>query len=214
MPLRNIGEYTFDPSKLRILRPTNEKGKNVRLNPEEMMDKYPVRALMAAPMFNHTGSGKCGPGGLTPCTRQYDSITGVDFPSYRPKSGITLNVCRDSIMGKQYVIVLPQAEKASDANLAIQLYPSLVFDGEIKGKREKVSSVAGLGFNEETKKLVSLVASGGTLKDLADLFLEKGCNYAGYTDAGSSAALYIRGEGYRGVHAKNPKLPCWLVEIN
>lgn len=210
--MKNIGEYTFNPSKLRILHPVGTNGKRTRLNPEQMLERYPsYKAFMAAPMFNHTGSSTCG-GGLTPCTRQWDLRSLIDFPSKRPRSGITFSIVRTTFGPTDKYEVLPRAldKITEDAYMGIQLYPTLVWQRTNKGKTEKPSSVAGLGLLSNGQFL-SVVASSASLKDLGAYFLSKGCSYAGYTDAGSSAALYVVGEGYRGIHAKNPKLPAWLA---
>ena len=214
MPLKNIGEYTFAPGTLRLLRPKNTDGKNVRMTVNEVLAQTPLgmKALMAAPMFGHTGTGPCKPGGLTPCTRQFDSVTKVDLPSCRKKSGLTFSVTSfNSPPPGSFISVEPLDRVLPGASLGLQCYPTLVWDGINKGRKEKPSSVAGLGVVHGTGTFLCIVGSGGTLRDLGALFLERGCDYAGYTDAGSSAALYVVGEGWRGVHAKNPKLPCWLA---
>lgn len=54
-PLKRVGEVQFSPENLRILRPKNSSGKNVRMTVEEVCQAYPkVKVLMAAPMFGHT----------------------------------------------------------------------------------------------------------------------------------------------------------------
>ena len=216
-PLKRIGEYTFTPGSLRILRPKNHLGKNVRLTVDEMLNEYNgIHALMAAPMFGATASGPCKPGGLTPCTRQFDFYTNVDLPSCRKKSGLTFSVI-PRVMGGEEDIGVERLDKLRpSATLGLQCYPTLVWDSVNKGKSEKPSSVAGLGVlpapnSPNNATFLYIVAAGGTLRDLSALFIERGCTYAGYCDAGSSAALYVVGEGWRGVHAKNPKLPAWLA---
>lgn len=199
MALRNIGEYVFDANQLHLVRYSSAVG------PEKVLADYPkVQAVMAAPMFGHTGSGSCG-GGFKPCTRQLDKSHNIDLPgaSRLNASGITLSVVGGRASAAQGAAVAP------GATVALQLYPTLAWNGHPSGGGSE-SSVAGLGLLANGR-LMYLVASGGSLRELGTLFVQKGARVAGYTDAGSSAALYVRGEGYRGVHARNPALPAWIV---
>lgn len=203
--LNRVGELSFGAGKLRILR------FNRRVTVQEVLALHPsVTALMAAPMYGKTGVGKCGAGGLTPCTRQLDVNSGVDLPSCRKQSGITFSL----VPGTKDVQVFLRDYVQTGATFGLQCYPTLVTGGVNKARREKVSSVAGIGVLPGPEpRFLYIVGAGGTLRDLGDLFIEKGCSYAGYCDAGSSAALYVVGEGWRGIHARAPNLPAWLAVV-
>lgn len=199
MTLRNIGEYIFGGDLLHIVRYPSP------VDVARVMSDYPkAMAAMAAPMYSHTGSGSCG-GGVKPCTRQLDLSHGVNVgPTSRlANSGVLIQVVNGRASAKQGSSVDPTA------TVAIQTYPTLVWNGSPSGGGSE-SSVAGLGLLGDGR-LIYLVASGGSLADLANLFISKGARYAGYCDAGSSAALYVRNEGWRGVHARAPKLPAWVL---
>lgn len=197
MTLRNIGAYELAASQLAIAR----YGSLVTVE-RVMADNPTALAAAAAPMYSHTGSGSCG-GGIVPCTRLLDLARGIDFQSKRVDSGVTLSIVGGKATAAQGSAVAP------GASVAVQLYPTLVWNGRPSGGGSE-SSVAGLGLLQNGR-LLYLVASGGSLADLAAEFVRRGAVAAGYTDAGSSAALYVRGSGWKGVHARAPKLPGWLL---
>lgn len=199
MALRNIGEYIFDAADLHLVR------YSTKVTVERVLADYPkAKAVMAAPMFSHTGSGSCG-GGLKPCTRQLDKSHGIDLmgASRLNASGVTISVVGGRASAARGNVVAP------GATVAIQGYPTLAFGGQASGGGAE-SSVAGLGLLSNGR-IMYLVASGGSLSELGTLFVQRGATAAGYCDAGSSAALYVRGEGFRGVHARNPTLPAWII---
>lgn len=198
MALRNVGEYAFRPADLGIVRYT------VKVDVNRVLADYPnVVAVMAAPMYSATGSRSCG-GGLKPCTRQLDKAFGVDVAGAITNSGVTFSVVNGEAKALDRDGVVP------GATVAVGLYPSLVRDRRNVGSRTRESSVAGLGILDDGS-LLYIVGGGGTLFDLGALFVQRGAKVAGYTDAGSSAALYVRDEGWRGVHARAPKLPAWII---
>jgi hypothetical protein len=199
MALRNIGEYIFGADQLHLVRYAT------KVSPEKVLADYPkALAVMAAPMFGHTASGSCG-GGLKPCTRQLDKSHGIDLmgASRLNASGVTISVVGGRASAARGNVVAP------GATVAIQGYPTLAFGGQASGGGAE-SSVAGIGLLS-SGRIMYLVASGGSLAELGTLFVQRGATAAGYCDAGSSAALYVRGEGYRGVHARNPTLPAWII---
>lgn len=203
MTLRKIGVFTLPASGLHVARYTSE------VTAARVLRDFPqAKAVAAAPMFGRTGSVNCG-GGIKPCTKLIDLENGVEFAgsSRLASRGITLSIVNGRAVVKPGNVVEPQA------SVAVQLYPTLVQGGRNVGSGEVESSVAGLGVTADGR-LVSVVAASGSLRQLADELIRRGAIAAGYTDAGSSAALYVRGEGWRGVHARGatgPTLPGWLV---
>lgn len=198
MALRNIGEVSFPARALRLARyPT-------RVSPQQVLADMPnAVAVMAGPMYARTASRSCG-GGVKPCTRWLDSARGVDLVGPIADAGITISVVEGEATARPKNAVEPGAE------VAIQLYPTIAWNGAARGTNTGESSVAGLGLKRDGS-LVYLVASGGSPLALGAELVARGAVAAGYCDAGSSAALYVRDEGYRGAHARDPKLPGWLV---
>ena len=193
--LRNVGALVIEPGQLRIVRGSPS-------NVENLLTRYPwALAAAAAPMFGHTASRSCNGG---PCTKLFDRASGVSFPGVFPDSGLTI-----SVKGN-HASVASGAQVAPGADVAIQLYPAIVRAGVPGGPSTRESSVAGMGLLRNGKLLL-MVAGGGSPFELGQEFVRRGAEYAGYTDAGSSAALYVRGEGWRGAHAANPTLPGWLL---
>lgn len=131
---------------------------------------------------------------------------GVDEPGCKctRQDGVTFSVVDNTLLVRRY------AEVAFGAAVAVQLYPTLVWEGTPSRSKQSLSSVAGLGIRYDGK-LVSLVAGRATLGALAAAFVAEGCYAAGYTDAGPSAALWVPQTGFIGAHGANPKLPAWLV---
>lgn len=197
MALRNIGAYTIEPKQLRIVR-------GQRRNVDAIAAAYPwALAATAAPMYGRTASRSCG-GALNPCTALYDRASGVSFPGVFRDSGLTI-----SVKGNR-ASVANGAQVPPGADVAVQLYPTIVRAGVASGPGTAESSVAGVGLLRNGKLLL-MVAGGGSPFELGQEFVRRGAEYAGYTDAGSSAALWVRGEGWRGAHAANPSLPGWLL---
>lgn len=213
MALRRVGRFVLEPKDLHVFR--EGSGKTApRVGPQvaakaagTQLPRFAVLAVAAGPMFGRTGSKRCG-GGSTACTRQLDVTLGVDEPGCRctQQDGLTFSVVANTLFARRY------AEVAFGARVAVQLYPTLVWEGEPSRSKQVLSSVAGLGVRRDGK-LVSLVAGRATLGALAAAFVAEGCYAAGYTDAGPSAALWLpSGTGiYLGAHGANPKLPTWLV---
>lgn len=196
MALRRVGKFVLEPRALRVFR-------SGRVGPRSAATTTAAAAVAAGPMYGRTGSKSCG-GGVRACTRQLDVGFGVDELGCYPNAGLTI-----SIVGNT-ALVRRNAEVAMGAQVAVQLYPLLVWEGEASKSKESLSSVAGLGVRHDGK-LLSLVAGRATRGQLAQAFVAEGCWAAGYTDAGPSAALWVKGEGFLGAHGANPLLPAWLV---
>lgn len=199
--MRRIGVYKFSPAALGVYR-TPQK-----VTAPQLLAEHPdVFMAAAAPMYSRTGSFSC-PG---PCTLLFDSRTGVNFPG-APQvqdSGVTISIVNGQAVAKQ------GATKVPGATVAVQGWPSLVWNGVPTRKTNRYSSVAGLGLLRDGN-LLYIVGASGSFAELADEFVRHGAVAALYTDASASAALYLRDGGWQGVHAggspSGPRLPGWIV---
>lgn len=198
MALRNIGALEFPARALHLARYPSP------VRPARVLEDHPnALAVAAGPMYGHTASRPCG-GGVKPCTRWYEPARGIDLPAAIADAGITISIVGGEASARSKNQIAPEA------NVALQLYPTITWEGAARGTSTGESSVAGLGLLRDGN-LLYLVASGGSPQALGSEFVARNAVAAGYTDAGSSAALYVRDEGFRGAHARDPKLPGWLV---
>lgn len=198
MALRNIGAIAFPPRALHLARYPSPVGA------ERVLADHPdAIACMAGPMFGHTASRSCG-GGVKTCTRWFEPARGVDLLAAISNAGITISIVDGEAEARSKDQIAPGAA------VAIQLYPTIAWDGVARGSGTGESSVAGLGLLRDGS-LLYLVASGGSPHALGQEFVARGALAAGYTDAGSSAALYMREGGFRGAHAQSPQVPGWLL---
>lgn len=190
--IRNLAELAFRPSQLAIAR------YSTRVAAEQVMADYPdAIAVTAGPMFK---------GGANTRFRLLDKGAGLDEASDEPRNGATISVVDDRATMAMHDAISP------GATVAVQGYPTLVIAGTNVASGQSLTSVSGLGILRDGRLLV-LLGSAGTLHDLAEAFLARGATNAVYLDAGSSAALLSRSQGYLGVHAAHVRIPTWLVVL-
>lgn len=187
----DLAVHAFAPSGLRLWKP--RRAVNAR---EARARNRRARALLNGPMFLQ--------GADVPVYRHLDARAGVDVASRFPGRGSTL-----SVVGGQAVARLGD-EVASGASVAVQCYPTLVSGGQITqaGDPEHVGR-AGLALLPDGR--LAFVVGRGSLSAFSRAIVEQlGAVWAGYTDGGTSTALW-RGRHLAGSSTR--PIPTWLLDV-
>lgn len=202
----------FQPAQLGVV---SEQVGPERLNPEDLrgvMQKYipgDAYAALDGPMFNFCpgephdyASYQCA----APVFGFVDKRRGVDAVSTRASDGITI-----SIVGGQ-PRVMQGFQAPTGASVAVQLYPTLVRDGQAVNHNtsdgpDSRAALAILGDG----RMALVTAEGLTLEDFATALADYGVRDAGYTDGGGSTGLAYTENG--GVHTLGGtrRVAAWLV---
>jgi uncharacterized Zn-binding protein involved in type VI secretion len=162
-------------------------------------------AALDGPMFSNCNPGDsyaasdCGVVGY----RHLDLGSGVNIPSSYVSRGLTI-----SIVGGQ-AIAMDGDSVAPGAQVAVQLYPSLVEGGRSKeGNTSDVASRAALAIMSDGR--LSFVTSAPmTLADFASRLVQAGAISAGYTDGGGSTSL-VTPDNYTG-SSEHRRVVTWLL---
>lgn len=184
----------FAPGELGVMASASA------MRPEAARAAVPkARALLDGPMFGAACGGE-GPGCLQ--YRLLDAKRGVDSPSRYPSRGSTLSI----VAGRP--VVLAGDEVLPGADVAVQCYPTLVWEGAL-GPASGADAVwraalvlfadGGLGF----------AIRHGTIPAFASELLSAGARWAGYTDGGGSTSLWDGSS--RAGHPSPRAVPAWLL---
>ena len=178
-------------------------------SPDDALERSGAMAALDGPMFTACDGSEppregyaryqCG----TVHYRHLDRAAGIDTPSLHPSRGLTI-----SVAGGQASAALGD-QPAPSADVAVQLYPALVYQGEVQRTVATVyNHVAALAVMRDGR-LAMAVGRSMSMPTLAQRLIEAGALYAGYTDGGGSAAL-ITPTQYAG-SGEHRRVVTWLV---
>jgi hypothetical protein len=204
--------YAFDAAQLGVFAKPLGPGQFMPVGPGEVLAASGALAAPDGPEFgvcdvhNHGyPSYQCG----YPQERVYDAGRGVAADGERSNSGITV-----SVIGGQ-VQVTRGAQTIPGAKVSVQLYPSLLENGDIvtsnSGSNADAVGRAALAVISPTR-LAFVVANAMPMVEFARSIRDNlGASYAGYTDGGGSTALVTPGQTYLGSTGERRRVPTWLV---
>ena len=156
------------------------------------------------PMFS-----PCGDAFSAQCARpdygMIDTRRSVSMASQNPHDGMTISTFRTPFGGR--AVATRGFAPALGATVAVQLYPSLVWNGEVQDVAESpLDTRAGLAIMQDGR-LALVISQQMTMAEFADALVSAGAVYAGYTDGGSSTAM----AEMTGTHGGERPVAVWLV---
>lgn len=190
----SLHRVTFEPSQLGIVASSRDRsGTYVPMRLAQAMSSSEVVAALDGPMFSTCDSAgystsRCA----DPRFAQYDAGPGViDLANPGEASkGITLSVRGGAARWSRSSATLP------DADVVVQLYPSLVEDGRVVSvstSGSNASRVWRAAVAQYRDGRLAFVVGVETLAGFAQALAQSGAVWAGYTDGGGSTALGMRG---------------------
>lgn len=190
--MTDLAGYLFSPKALGVVR----TGYGVHGEAVLAADQK-IAAALDGPMFA---------GGSNVRFFLRDRSRGLEESSDEPRNGMTISVVRSS----GAVSVQRGAGAPANADVAVQLYPSLVWEGQNEAHR-------GTDAENRWRAAVSVQRDGrlgfwvgiGPMYTFAERLIAAGARYAGYTDGGTSAGLVTR-QGRTGDRGRRP-VPSWIV---
>lgn len=171
-------------------------------NAQDVMAITGADAALDGPMFSLCDSSQsyasadCGVVGY----KHLDLATGVNIPSSFPSRGMTISI-KNGVASPTDV---------SGAQVAVQLYPTLVTDGRpAMFGSGAVASRAGLAIMRDGR-LAFVTSVPMTLDDFSSKLAAAGAVSAGYTDGGGSTSLAVKPNGYSG-SSEHRRVVTWLL---
>lgn len=202
--------YAFDAAQLGVFAKPVGPGQFQPLGPGEILQASGVLAALDGPEFGVCdgrgyGASQCG----YPQELVYDNARGIAANGQRSSSGMTI-----SIVGG-IAQVTHGAQVVPGARVAVQLYPSLVENGDVvvsdAGSNADAVGRAALAVISPTR-LAFVVAHAMPMVQFARTIRDQlGAQFVGYTDGGGSTALVTPERVYLGVTGERRRVPTWLV---
>ena len=214
-----LSYLTLAPEQLGLyFSPPNSSGQLARTKADEVLAVPGVLAVLDGPMFRDcTNSPPCTMPPRRGCSQgqcnavlldylYLDRRAGEYFEGRYPDRGMTL-----SVDAQGHTFAAHGANAISNAVVAIQGYPELIWNGENVSSTEIDTSVvwrAAIGVLP-TGKLILAVARA-SMHSFAEKLRAIGVRYAVYTDGGGSAGLQARGEPRVG-STEDRAVASWIV---
>lgn len=206
--------YAFSPSQLGVFAKPVQVADGQGFLPIASFDVLAQAGAVAAldgPMFRHCAGQNLPPGNAAYALSQcgypeflvYDAST-VSYEGENPNEGITISIANGRAS------VARGARLAPNAQVAVQLFPTLVFEGAVE------VSNSGTNANAERRAALAIfpdrlafIVGASDMISFARAIRDLGAIAAGYTDGGGSTSL-ITPQGYYGA-GEHRRVPTWLI---
>lgn len=139
--------------------------------------------------------------------RYFDRAAGIDVLGRYPNRGVTIGVADGQAFAS------PTSTMPANADVAVQLYPSIVENGVNIGNDDVGTNGdrlwrGGLGILPDGRMVMAV--GEGSMRTFADAMIALGCTVVGYLDGGGSASALVRG-GTRVGSSENRPVASFLV---
>lgn len=199
--------YAFDASLLGVFgQPASVAGRFVPIGPDDVLTASGASAALDGVQFDTCDSApyatsQCG----VPVFMVYDSARGVSVAGSHPNEGMTISVANGQ------AVAMSGSQMAAGAQVAVQLWPSLVSGGQVvvsnsgtNATAERRAALAIISPNQ-----LAFVVGAANMVDFANAIAALGATDAGYTDGGGSTSLVTQG-GFFGA-SEHRRVPTWLI---
>lgn len=214
----------FNPSQLAVLTSQIGPNKTRPMTAAECMQAFPsALAIINGPMFTRCpeepgmrpGQSQADWYSHLRCVVadyvQYDPVHDAELPGRSPNAGMTFSIVPNEVGSE--VRVTRGASPDPDAGIAVQTYPSLVWDGgypTLNGEGPNAQTVWRAALGATSDGNLCFIASQAPMISFAHECVYVGhARYAGYLDGGGSFELLMR-SGWRIGHPEDRRVGTWL----